>query len=384
MTVVSPAKYFDHNATSPLREVARRVFENALDEAWSNPSSPHASGARCRVLLEEARKRLSLAINGVSEGMVFTSGATEGNNAVFAHFRDKLESRAKVAISAVEHPSVLESAKIRFGQDVLELPLNQNGALCLDGLADALGESELGLVSVMAANNETGILHPWPEALALCREARVPFHCDATQWIGRMPIDDFGACDLLTGSFHKLGGPKGVGFLWTSGAESVRWLVGGEQEGGLRAGTENVPAILAAVSAVEDAALKVQDSTPRDRFETRVKELVSGVQVLGAAVERLPNVSSLILPVCENLRWVNRLDRLGFAVSTGSACATGKEGPSHVLAAMGLKPEESRRAVRVSGGWTNGMEDWLALADAFGVVFEELKVEEGDSQVISL
>ena len=234
MTVVSPAKYFDHNATSPLREAVRRVFENALDEAWSNPSSPHASGARCRVLLEDARERLSLAISGVSEGMVFTSGATEGNNAIFSHFRDKLEPRAKVAISAVEHPSVLESAKMRFGQDVLELPLNQKGVLCLDGLAEALSEFEPGLVSVMAANNETGIIHPWREALVLCRNARVPFHCDATQWIGRMPIDDFGACDFLTGSFHKCGGPKGVGFLWRSGAELVRCLAGGEQEDGLR------------------------------------------------------------------------------------------------------------------------------------------------------
>ena len=384
MTVVSPANYFDHNATSPLREVARLAFENALDEAWSNPSSPHASGIRCRVLLEDARERLSLAVGGASEGMVFTSGATESNNAVFAHFREKLAPGTKVAISSVEHPSVLEVARMRFGKDVLELPLNEKGVLCLDGLNEALAGADLGLVSVMSANNETGILHPWREALALCRQAKVPFHCDATQCVGRMPLDDFGDCDFVTGSFHKFGGPKGIGFLWRTGTEAIRWLVGGAQEGGIRAGTENLPAILAAVSAMEDAALKFQDSSPRDLFEARVQELVSGVRVLGLKAGRLPNVSSLILPVCENLRWVNRLDRLGFAVSTGSACATGKEGPSHVLAAMGLSPDDSRRAVRVSGGWTNGTQDWLALAKAFGAAFEELRVEEGDSQVISL
>jgi cysteine desulfurase len=199
-----------------------------------------------------------------------------------------------------------------------------------------------------------------------------------------MPGEALESCDYLTGSFHKLGGPKGVGFFRTSGEESVRLLIGGGQEGGLRAGTENVPSILAAVSAVEEANSEVPDSTGRDDFEKRLRELIPEAQVLGGKAERLPNVSSLILPVFENLRWVNRLDRLGFAVSTGSSCSTGKDGLSHVLAAMGRFPEEARRVIRVSGGWSNGSGDWFDLADALGAVFEELKLDEGNSQVISL
>ncbi len=384
MSEVSLARYFDHNATSPMRDVVRQVLEHALDEAWSNPSSPHASGVRCRALLEDARERMASLTGSSPERLAFTSGATEGNNAVLAHFREKLGSHGRVAISPVEHPSVLEAAKARFGQGVFELPVDLNGMISLDALSDALSEANPGLVSVMAANNETGVLQPWRETQTLCSEARIPFHCDVTQWLGRMPGEALESCDYLTGSFHKLGGPKGVGFFRTSGEESVRLLIGGGQEGGLRAGTENVPSILAAVSAVEEANSEVPDSTGRDDFEKRLRELIPEAQVLGGKAERLPNVSSLILPVFENLRWVNRLDRLGFAVSTGSSCSTGKDGLSHVLAAMGRFPEEARRVIRVSGGWSNGLEDWVALADAFGAVFEELTVDEGDSQVISL
>ncbi len=384
MSEVSPARYFDHNATSPLRGGGRRALEHALDEAWSNPSSPHAGGTRCRALLEDARQRMASIIGSSPERLAFTSGATEGNNAVFTYFREKLGSKVRVLVSRVEHPSVLEAAKARFGEGVIELPVDSNGMFSLDALGDALSEAKPGLVSVMAANNETGVLQPWREAQALCREVRVPFHCDATQWLGRMPSEALESCDILTGSLHKLGGPKGVGFLRTSAEESVRMLFGGGQEGGLRPGTENVPSILAAVIAVEEANSEVPDSTDRDCFEARLRELVPGAQVLGEKNERLPNVSSLVLPDFENLRWVNRLDRQGFAVSTGSSCATGKAGSSHVLAAMGQTPEQARRVVRVSGGWSNGPDDWAALADAFGVVFEELKVDEGDSQVISL
>ena len=384
MRAISLARYFDHNATSPLRESGRRALERGLDDAWSNPSSPHAEGARCHALLDDARERMATIVGGAPERLAFNSGATEGNNAVMAYFREKTGSRGKVAISVAEHPSVLESAKIRFGQDLEQLPVDRNGVLSLDALSTLLGEAKPILVSVMAANNETGVLQPWREVQSLCDAAGVPFHCDVTQWLGRLPIEGLETCDLLTGSFHKLGGPKGVGFLRTSEEDSVRLLFGGEQEAGMRAGTENVPAILGALAALEESILEVADSSSRDLFEDRVRELIPDVRFPGADAKRLPNVSSFILPNFENLRWINRLDRLGFAASTGSACATGREGPSHVLAAMGHAPEEARRFVRVSGGWSNESQDWAALADAFGVAFEELRNEEGNFQVISL
>ena len=212
----------------------------------------------------------------------------------------------------------------------------------------------------------------------------MPFHCDATQWLGRMPGEGLDACDLLTGSFHKLGGPKGVGFLRTSSEDSVRLLYGGQQEAGLRAGTENVPSILGALASLEDSIGDIADSSNRDLFEKRIAGLIPGIQFLGADAKRLPLVSAFVLPKFENLRWINRMDRLGFAVSTGSACSTGQGGPSHVLSAMGYSSEEARRFVRVSGGWSNETDDWIALADAFGVSYEALDNDEGNSQVISL
>ena len=384
MSEVSLSRYFDHNVTSPLRGAARQAWEDSSDRAWSNPSSPHAGGVRCRALLEDLRGHIASVMGGIPRRWAFTSGATEANNTIFAYFRQRLGSRGKVAISSVEHPSVTEAAKAWFGENVVELPVDREGKLLLDALSETLHEVKPDLVSVMAANNETGVVQPWAEVRAFCREARVPFHCDATQWIGRMPCEKLGSCDFLSGSFHKLGGPKGVGFLQTSEEEAASFLFGGEQENGMRAGTENVPAIHSSSVALEEASMKLVDGAIRDRFEDLLEQLVPGVQILGKGVERLPPLSTFLLPNFENLRWVNRLDRLGFAVSTGSACATGHEGSSHVLAAMGRGADEARRVIRVSGGWTNASEDWDALANAFGTVFRELLDQEGDSQTIAL
>ncbi|MFP6855245.1 MAG: aminotransferase class V-fold PLP-dependent enzyme, partial [Opitutales bacterium] len=256
--------------------------------------------------------------------------------------------------------------------------------ISISSLIKVLNDFRPNLVSVMAANNETGIIQPWSEVRNLCREAKVPFHCDATQWLGRLPSNELGSCDFLSGSFHKLGGPKGVGFLLAPEGETMRLMTGGEQEDGMRAGTENLPAIFSASAALDVAMSEVSDGANRDRFESRVRQLVPEAEILGPETLRLPMVSSLLLPVFENIRWVNRMDRLGFAISTGSACATGQEGPSHVLAAMRRSPEEAHRVVRVSGGWSNEPADWDALADAFGIVFEELCAEDGDSQAIAL
>jgi cysteine desulfurase len=381
---ISTERYFDHNATAPLRAVARKAWEEALESFWSNPSSPHAGGVRCRALLEQARESLGQVLQVSSEDLVFTSGATEGNNSVLAHFFAQADSLSKVAVSAVEHPSVLHAAKQRFGGKVIPVAVDSHGVLSLDALAEVLNQSNLELVSVAAANNETGVIQPWSDALGMCREAKVPFHCDVTQWLGRIPVEGLACCDFLTGSFHKLGGPKGVGFMKTTGLDSTPLLFGGEQERGRRAGTENLPAILAALAALEEAVSEVSDSSPRDLFESRVQELVPGTEILAKEVERLPNVSALMLSAFENLRWINRLDRLGFAVSTGSACATANEAPSHVLAAMGLQPEAARRVIRVSGGWSNNAENWDELADSLGSVYRELSKEEDSSQVVSL
>ena len=237
------------------------------------------------------------------------------------------------------------------------------------------------LVAVMAANNETGVLQPWREVLALCRENGVPMFCDAAQWIGRMPAAGLGACDFVGGCAHKFGGPQGVGFLKCP-ANFPSLLRGGPQEEGRRAGTENVAGVLAMVAALEEREAAIRDGALRERlawrthFENELTASVAGTRVLGAGVERLWNTVSVILPETPDCRrrWVVVMDRLGFAVSTGSACASGKEKPSHVLTAMGVPPEDAARALRFSAGWGTTREDWSALLEGVKAGAREMGV----------
>ncbi|MCB1235949.1 MAG: aminotransferase class V-fold PLP-dependent enzyme, partial [Verrucomicrobiae bacterium] len=234
----------------------------------------------------------------------------------------------------------------------------------------------------MAANNETGVLQPWREIGALCRARGVPFHCDAAQWIGKMPAADLGgACDFLTGCAHKFGGPKGTGFLLapSRGAENFRAAAGGPQENRMRAGTEDLPGILALLAALDDkddadlAAAAEGRTADRAGFERAVLQALPGAKLVAPDAERLWNTVMLVMPPAHsNLKWLTRLSRLGFAVSTGSACSAGQGNPSHTMAAMGLAPEEMSRVLRVSGGWGTTAADWLALAAALAEVAAEL------------
>ena len=371
--------YFDVNATAPLCEAARTVWLAANAEHWANPSSPYASATRVRIYLNQAREHFSGLLGCSPELLVFNSGATEGNNSLFTYFRQIYPDKGRVAVSAVEHPCVLEAARYRFGERCDVVPVTSQGVLDLEVLEQKLRTGNYILVSVMAANNETGILQPWLEAMNLCREHGVPFHCDASQWVGKLPANRLGTCDFVTGCAHKFGGPKGVGFLKVAADyDGFKTLLGGEQEGGRRAGTEDYPGIAAML-----AALKLRESqiTPdflkkatraRDAFQLSILERIPGVTVVGNSAPRLWNTLSLIMPTHENLRWVQLIDKRGFALSTGSACSTGKEGPSHVLAAMGLTPEAIRRVVRISGAWETKDSEWEALSDAFLSVNETL------------
>jgi cysteine desulfurase len=225
---------------------------------------------------------------------------------------------------------------------------------------------------VMAANNETGVLQPWREVLALCRRHEVPFCCDAVQWLGRIAAQGLGACDFVSGCAHKCGGPRGIGFLKCpekGGLEPL--LLGGRQEKGRRAGTENVPgavALVAALAAREAAIAAGQTETRlawRQHFENRLAQALPGAVRIGPGQQRLWNTVSILTPrTSGQQRWVVKLDKLGFAVSTGSACSTGQEKPSHVLTAMAFKPDEAARMLRFSSGWETRPEDWDALLEA--------------------
>ena len=364
--------YFDHNATHPLSETAKRAWLDAVENFPANPSSPHRLGQRAEAALQNARARLAGMLGCGADEIVFTSGATESANAVLAQFDD-------VAVSAIEHPCVIESAKGRA--DSTSGVAVEKGKSCEGRSARALTSAATGVVAppcfdegkpqlaaLMAANNETGVLQPWRETLAVCRAHDVKFFCDAAQWIGRMPAAGLGVCDFVSGCAHKFGGPQGVGFLKCP-ANFPPLLHGGPQEEGRRAGTENVAGVLAMVAALEEREAAIRDGALRERiawrddFENEMIAALPGARVLGAGVERLWNTVSVILPETPDCRrrWVVVMDRLGFAVSTGSACASGKEKPSHVLTAMGVPPGDAARALRFSAGWGTTRDDWRAL-----------------------
>jgi cysteine desulfurase len=371
--------YFDHNATAPVMREARDAWLDATETVTGNPSSPHRIGERANAALREAREKLAVILGCHANDITWTSGATEANNTVMHHFARTLDAKGEVWISAIEHPCVHESAKHYFGKRAKLIPVTHDGVIDLDWLTAELADMRPGLVGVMAANNETGVLQPWRETLAICRQYKVPFFSDAVQWLGKMPAKGLGECDYLSGAAHKFGGPRGVGFLKVPHKSHVTpLLLGGKQEQGRRAGTENVPIILSMLAALEIREKQLTRSEHilrgvwRENFEKQLLHKLPGSIVIGAAAPRLWNTVSALMPEGVQLRWLTKLDKAGFAVSTGSACTTGKEEPSHVLAAMGFKPVEAHRVLRFSSGWETTEADWDALANALAKVHAEV------------
>lgn len=358
-------RYFDHNATHPLSPTAREAWLEACEKFIGNPSSPHRLGDRADRALNDARERLAVWLGCSAQEIVWTSGATEANNMALAHLAGR---EGELLVSAVEHPCVLESARRHFAGRHRFLAVNRDGVVQLDALG-----GKPAAVAVMAANNETGVLQPWREVLGWCRERGVPMLCDAAQWIGKLPAAGLGACDFVSGCAHKFGGPPGVGFLKCP-SDTRALIVGGPQEDGRRAGTENVPGVLSMIAALAERESACVDESLRDDFIAKLHAELPQVRVVGEGAARLWNTVSVIMPEARDCRqrWVVRLDRLGFAVSTGSACASGKEQASHVLSAMGFTPEEAGRVLRFSAGWTTTREDWDALLAALAQAVSEL------------
>ncbi|MES2598782.1 MAG: cysteine desulfurase family protein [Verrucomicrobiota bacterium] len=371
--------YFDHNATTPLHPAAREAWLRASEKHWHNPSSLYREAGFASQALESARERLGGLLGAEAERIVFTSGATESNNTLFAGLARCLAPDACVAISAIEHPSVREAARAWLGRArVAEIPVDAEGVVRPEVLKRLLVEKQPALVSVMAANNESGVLQPWPELLKMCREHGARFHSDAAQWIGKLDASTLGTCDYLTGSAHKFGGSKGTGFLVVADeSESFPLLHGGPQESSRRAGTENYPGIEAMVTALETLAPRLADvaqtqTVLRDAFAERMKNSFPNLRIISEGAPRLWNTVLMVMPAHANLKWLTRMSRAGFAISTGSACSSGKEGSSVVVQALGTDWEELKRVVRVSGGWETTTEDWIALAEAFGEVEKSL------------
>lgn len=373
--------YFDHNATTPLLPEAKQAWLDAVDRYVGNPSSPHRVGSRADTALTHAREALAASLGCHALDLVWTSGATESNNTVLHHYARTLPPTAQIWVSAIEHPCVLAATQRYFPKRYRLIPAQRSGVIDLDWLRAELPPARPALVVLMAANNETGVLQPWRETLDLCREWEIPFFCDAAQWLGKLPAKGLGDCDFVSGCAHKFGGPKGVGFLKCPAKGRVEpLLVGGPQEEGRRAGTENVAAVLSMLAALEVRAAALARGEHQARaqwqhaFEQQLLTALPGSEIVGAGQPRLWNTVSALMPEADcQQRWVVKLDKLGFAVSTGSACASGKEEPSHVLRAMGCRATEASRVLRFSSGWETTEADWHALLDALGQIHRAIR-----------
>ncbi|MBO1075337.1 cysteine desulfurase family protein [Roseomonas marmotae] len=342
---MTTAFYLDANASEPLRPEARAAVLAALDLP-GNPSSIHADGRAARRVLERARAQVAARFGCRPRDVVFTSGATEAN-AMAIH---GLASGRRLLVGATEHPAVLRAAP-----DAGLLPVLPDGQLDLNALEAALAEGPPALVCVMAANNETGVLHPLQDVMLLCQRHGALLHVDAVQAAGRLPLSltELGA-DSMALSAHKMGGPKGAGALLVRpGLDLAPLLPGGGQERGRRGGTESLPAIAGFGAAAEaaDPALAGRLAVLRDAIEAG-----TGLPVLGAGAPRLPNTTCLLLPGTPAETQVIALDLAGMRVSSGSACSSGKVAASHVLLAMGVPPQQAGSAIRISLPW-NAPED---------------------------
>lgn len=372
-------RYFDHNASAPLLPAARTAWLEASEQFFGNPSSPHRVGGRADRALTDARERLAGFLGCEPLDVAWTSGATESANLVMHHAAVTLDPATEVWLSGIEHPSVLRAATTRFPGRHRFIPVSRAGQVDLHWLSQNLRKNRPGLIAVMAANNETGVHQPWREVLALCQEHGVPFFCDAAQWLGRESAAGLGQSDWVSGCAHKFGGPRGIGFL--KGPARGRWaplMVGGPQEDGRRAGTENVAGALALVAALaeREGALARHEQASRlawrSAFEQTIRQQLPGCEIVGEASPRLWNTVSALMPAADcQKRWVVKLDKAGFATSTGSACASGQEKASHVLLAMGYHPDEASRVLRFSSGWETTPEDWQALAAALAGIQED-------------
>ncbi|HEY7609601.1 MAG TPA: cysteine desulfurase family protein [Alphaproteobacteria bacterium] len=365
----APPVYLDYNATAPVRPEAAAAVAEALART-GNPSSVHRFGRAARKRVEDAREAVAALIGAAPADLVFTSGGTEANALALAG-----AGRRRVLVSAIEHDSVLAAAAAH-DPDTPRIPVSPSGMADLDALDELIaGRGGETLVSVMLANNETGVVQPVAEIAKCAHAAGALVHCDAVQAAGKIPVEvrTLGA-DLVSLSAHKLGGPQGVGALYVSErialAASLR---GGGQERGRRAGTENVPGIAgfgaAATAARRDLSAYAQKCTElRARLEAAVLARSNRARIPGAEAPRIPNTSCIVLRDVPSETQVMALDLAGVAVSAGSACSSGKVRPSHVLAAMGLPPEAVSAAIRVSLGWATTSADVERFVEAWSAM----------------
>jgi len=363
--------YLDHNAITPMRPAAKAAVTAALD-VFGNPASVHAAGRAARDLLDRARAQVASALGARPPEIVFTSGATEAAAlAIHGALGAAPDGRDGLVVTAVEHPCVLSLAEAlrAVGRRVTVLPVDRRGLPDLGAAAEAV-TPRTALLCAMVANNETGVLLPVRELAALARDRGALFFTDAVQAVGKVEVDvrTLGA-DLLALTGQKFGGPRGAGALWVKSGLRLAPLLGGTQERGRRAGTENLPGLAGLGAAVEAAVTHRDEEQPRvgalrDRLEGGLLAAIPGARVNGAGAPRLPATLSVTLPGVDAEALLIALDLEGICASAGSACHSGSTRPSSVLAAMGLSLPDARSTLRLSLGWTSDGSDVDAALEA--------------------
>jgi cysteine desulfurase NifS len=357
--------YLDHNATTPLDPGVAKTVAECTERCFGNPSSIHTPGNEARFIVESSRRQVAQLLNCTARRIVFTGGGSEADNLAIKGVAFGLRRIGNhIITTSIEHPAVLATCKWleEQGFRVTTLPVNREGLVASRDLEAALSSDTI-LVSVMAANNETGALQPIAELAHVTHRQGALFHTDAVQAVGKIPIDvREWEVDLLTLSSHKIHGPKGVGALYIRQGVTLDPLVhGGKQEHGLRAGTENVPGIAGLGKAAELAGQRLPEMDRirvlRDRLEDGIRTIVPDAKRNGPLEQRLPNTVNLTLTGMRGESVVLALDHLGVAISSGSACRAGTPEPSHALLAMGLSAEEAHCALRFSLGLSNTEEE---------------------------
>ena len=368
------AVYLDNNATSALDEDVLQAMLPYMGQVTGNPSSLHRFGRLQKDAIEQARESVAELLGARAEQVIFTSGGTESNNLLLNGFNQQTSAQGRIAVSAIEHMSLLEPAQ-HLVSNVDIVPVDENGYINLPAVEQTITE-QTSLISVMTANNETGVIQNLSPLIALAREHHCFFHSDASQAAGKIPLNFIeSGLHAMTVSAHKLYGPVGVGALLINKRLPVhKLLFGGSQEKNLRAGTENVPAIVGFGKAAELAKSELQTRglhvrTLRDALEQGLKKF-SAVSIFAQSAERLPNTVQFGVAGFDGETLLMQLDRKAIAVSSGSACTSGKMEPSHVLKAMKVPDELARSAIRVSFGKNNTMSDVETLLSALNDIID--------------
>ena len=382
MNTTSKTVYFDNNATTRVAPEVRDAMEPFFCDLYGNPSSMHFFGGQVARHVERAREEVAAFLNCEPDEVYFTSCATESDNTAIRGSADWYGTSMKVVTTAVEHPAVLQPARrLRaLGHEEVELPVDAVGQIDLGALRAALAGTKNALVSVMWANNETGVVFPIREVAEIAKEFGATMHTDAVQVAGKIPIDVRKVpVDMLSISGHKFHAPKGVGVLYLRRGTKIKpFMIGGHQESGRRAGTENVPYLAGIAKACELAPAHMADEartlTPRrDKLEAGILASCPNVRVNGDRAHRLPNTLNVSFEYIEGEAIAYRLSDVGICISTGSACASGSLDPSHVIRAMGVPFIAVHGSVRFSLSRYNTMEEVDYVLEKLPPIIRELR-----------